>query len=210
MVLALLFLLAQDYRVAVPPIEDVPGLPRVLLIGDSISIGYGVPVRQLLAGVANVHRIPGNGATSANGVLQVEDWLGKGKWDVIHFNFGLHDLKRLDDGAPQVDLAAYERYLGLFVQRLKRSGAQLIFATTTPVPAGKVSPPRQSEDVVRYNRVALAVMEREGVAVNDLYGYALPRLSQLQQPVNVHFTNAGSEALAGQVAAAIRAALGKL
>ncbi len=210
MVLALLLLLAQDHRVPVPPIEDVPGLPRVLLIGDSISIGYSVPVRNLLAGVANVHRIPGNGATSANGVLLVEDWLGKAKWDVIHFNFGLHDLKRLEDGAPQVDIADYERYLGLFVQRLKRTGARLVFATTTPVPEGKVSPPRRSEDVVRYNRVARAVMEREGVPVNDLYGHAMPRLKEIQQPVNVHFTNAGSEALAGQVAAAIRAALGKL
>lgn len=136
--------------------------------------------------------------------------VGKGTWDVIHLNFGRHDLKRLDDGVPQVDIAGYERYPGLCVQRLKRTGAKLVFATTTPAPEGKVSPPRQSEDVVmyiRYNRTALAVMEREGVMVNDLDGYALPRLLQIQQPVNVHFTNAGSEALAVQVAAAIHAAL---
>lgn len=133
--------------------------------------------------------------------------VGKGKWDVIHLNFGRHDLKRLDDGVPQVDIAGYERYPGLCVLRLKRTGAKLVFATTTPVPEGKVSPPRQSDDVVRYNRAALAVMEREGVMVNDLYGYALPRPPQIQQPVNVHFTNAGSEALAAQVAAAIHAAL---
>lgn len=43
-------------------IKDAPGLPRVLLIGDSISIGYTEPVRMELAGKANVHRIPTNGS----------------------------------------------------------------------------------------------------------------------------------------------------
>ena len=38
------------------PIQDNPALPRVLLIGDSISIGYTLPVRELLDGRANLHR----------------------------------------------------------------------------------------------------------------------------------------------------------
>lgn len=42
------------------PVADDPDLPRVLLIGDSISIGYTKPTRQLLAGKANVHRVPSN------------------------------------------------------------------------------------------------------------------------------------------------------
>jgi lysophospholipase L1-like esterase len=200
---ALTLLQAQDFRVPVPSIEDTAGLPRVLLIGDSISIGYGLPVRKLLAGKANVHRIPANGGTSANGVFMVDSWLGKEKWDVIHFNFGLHDLKRLEDGEPQVPIDAYRRYLRLFAKRLKQTGAKLIFATTTPVPEGKVSPPRRPMDVVAYNKVALEVMLENGIAVNDLYGFALPRLDKIQLPVNVHFTNDGSEQLAGRVAEAI-------
>src|SRR5215470_12616323 len=60
-------------------IEDVPGLPRVLLIGDSISIGYTEPVRTELAGKANVHRIPANGSSTAVGLKNVESWLGTGK-----------------------------------------------------------------------------------------------------------------------------------
>jgi len=74
-------------------IEDVPGLPRVLLIGDSISIGYTVPVRDLLKGKANVHRIPVNGGPTLNGLKHLDAWLGTSRWDVIHFNWGLHDLK---------------------------------------------------------------------------------------------------------------------
>src|SRR3954471_24515888 len=83
-------------------IKDVAGLPRVLLIGDSISIGYTEPVRMLLSGTANVHRIPTNGATTANGVENLDSWVGTKHWDVIHFNFGLHDLRYMDNGNRQI------------------------------------------------------------------------------------------------------------
>lgn len=190
-----LLLLAQD--------NPNPGLPRVLLIGDSISMGYEAPVRKLLESKAEVRRIPANGGTSANGVFMAESWLGKEKWDVIHFNFGLHDLKRLDDGEPQVPLEAYKRYLRLFTQRLKQTNATLIFATTTPVPEGKVSPPRQPADVVLYNEAAVKIMQAEGVSINDLFGFAQPRLATIQRPVNVHFSYEGSGQLGAQVANAI-------
>src|SRR6185503_19430837 len=87
---------------AFDPDKDDPKLPRILLIGDSISIGYTVPVRNLLKGRANVHRIPDNGGPTTNGLAQLPQWLGKGKWDVIHFNWGLHDLKIMADGQCQV------------------------------------------------------------------------------------------------------------
>ncbi len=46
--LAASFLTAQAPNPAFAPIQDDPALPRVLLIGDSISIGYTLPVRRLL------------------------------------------------------------------------------------------------------------------------------------------------------------------
>ncbi len=202
-------LIAQDYRGPIPVIEDTPGLPRVLLIGDSISIGYSLPVRKLLAGKANVHRITGNAGPSSNGVFLMDTWLGKNKWDVIHFNFGLHDLKRLEDGKHQVPLDSYERNLRLIVQRLKRTGARLVWASTTPVPEGKVSPPRAPADVAAFNAAAARIMHENDVAVNDLYTFSLGRLSKIQQPVNVHFTPSGSELLAKQVARAIEQVLVK-
>ena len=77
------------------PIKDDPNLARVLLIGDSISIGYTLAVRELLEGKANVHRPPTNCGPTTRGLEQIDAWLGDKKWDVIHFNFGLHDLKYL-------------------------------------------------------------------------------------------------------------------
>jgi GDSL-like lipase/acylhydrolase family protein len=200
---------AQDYRAPVPPIEDDPSLPRVLLIGDSISIGYSLPVRKLLAEKANVHRVPGNAGPSSNGVFLIDSWLGNKRWDVIHFNFGLHDLKRMTDGEPQVPVDSYERYLRLIVDRLKKTDAKLIYATTTPVPEGDVSPPRKSSDVVVYNDIALRVMRENHVIVNDLCSFALRSLKDIQQPVNVHFTENGSNLLGQRVAAAIEAYLSK-
>src|SRR6266853_1547477 len=86
-------------------IQDVAGLPRVLLIGDSISIGYTEPVRAELRGNANVHRIPTNGATTANGLKNLDAWLGTERWDVIHFNFGLHDLRFMENKEHQISLS---------------------------------------------------------------------------------------------------------
>lgn len=195
--------------------------PRVLLLGDSISIGYTKPVQQKLADEAIVIR-PMRGERAENcsgttyGVDQIERWLqlGNGKWDVIHFNFGLHDLKRVDPDTAaastdpthprQAEPEVYEKHLRSIVKQLKTSGSKLIFATTTPVPEGDLNPHRDVNDVARYNAIAQKIMEEEGVAINDLYSFALPRLKEIQRPANVHFTPAGSAALAERVVTSIR------
>ena len=53
---------------AMEKITDNPKLPRVLLIGDSISIGYTISVRKLLADKANVHRPPTNCGPTIGGI----------------------------------------------------------------------------------------------------------------------------------------------
>jgi len=190
-------------------VEDTPGLPRVLLIGDSISIGYTLPVRELLRGKANVHRIPDNGGPTTRGIAQLDAWLGHGRWDVIHFNFGLHDLKINPDGSRQVPLEEYGRNLREIAARLKKTGARLVWATTTPVPGATANPPRQAADVVAYNAAARRVAEENGIAIDDLYGFALPKLAGIQIPANVHFTKEGYRALAERVAEAIAAQLNR-
>ena len=191
------------------PVVDDPKLPRVLLIGDSISIGYTVPTQKLLAGKANVHRIPENGGPTSNGLKKIDRWLGTGKWDVIHFNWGLHDLKMDAEGKHQVPITEYEKNLRALVKRLKATNARLIWASTTPVPEGKVSPPRKDSDVVAYNVVAKKIMEENGIAIDDLYTFARSMLDKIQMPANVHFTPKGSEKLAERVAASIQEALNK-
>ncbi|MFC1634867.1 GDSL-type esterase/lipase family protein [Planctomycetota bacterium] len=193
---------------------EKPSLAQVLIIGDSISIGYFKPTQALLEGKAIVVHNPGNAAHTANGLKRLTEWLGDTQWDVIHFNHGLHDLKYVDEqgknvsvekGKQQIPIDEYEINLEALVVRLKKTGAKLIFATTTPVPDGTGF--RVKGDAEKYNRVAEKVMKRHGIAITDLYSFALARLEDIQRPKNVHFTKSGSEQLAQQVANGILKAL---
>jgi len=194
---------------AMAPVQDVAGLPRVLLIGDSISIGYTQPTRKLLEGKANVHRIPANGGPTKNGVANIKKWLGTGKWDVIHFNWGIHDLKFMPDGKRQVEAADYEANLRSLVATLKATGAKLIWASTTPIPEGELNPQRKFGQVPEYNAIAAKVMTENGVTINDLNAWMAPRFEELHKPKDLHYTDAGSEHLAKKVAEAITQALAK-
>jgi len=194
---------------AMAPIVDVAGLPRVLLIGDSISIGYTLPVRQELTGKANVHRIPTNGGPTKSGIVNIAKWLGESKWDVIHFNFGLHDLRHMEDGKRQVEPADYEANLRSLVTDLKKTGAKLIFGTTTPVPEGKLTPQRTFGDVATYNDIALKVMKENGVAIDDLNAAVTPEIAKLQNPNDVHYNPEGYSVLGKAVVKSINAALAK-
>ncbi len=185
-------------------------LPKVLIIGDSISIGYTEPLQEFLAGKAIVKHNPGNAAHTRKGVENIDEWVGDADWAVIHFNHGLHDLKYVDDqgentrdrekGHMQIPVEDYEKNLEKIVARLEDTGAKLIFATTTPFPENVDGPLRDIEQVKVYNAAALRVMKKHDIAINDLYSFALPRLEETQRPNNVHFTKEGSKVLAEEVA----------
>jgi acyl-CoA thioesterase-1 len=212
---------ARKPNPAMQPVEDVEGLPRVLLIGDSISIGYTVPVRELLAGKANLHRPRANCGPTTSGLAGLDSWLATGgegkKWDVIHFNWGLHDLKYLgpkgenlqDPSDPknrqQVPPAEYEKNLRELVKRLQATEAKLIWRNTTPVPKGAKG--RVVGDSAKYNEIAAKIMKEAGIPTQDLYSYSLERQDEIQRKADVHFTPDGSKALAGEVARVIEEAL---
>ncbi len=177
------------------------GLPKVLIIGDSISMGYTQPAKELLAGKANVERPAENCRDTALGLEKLADWLGDKKWDVIHFNWGLHDIKLDLSGQQAVTIERYTRNMEDLAKRLKATGAKLIWASTTPVPEGASG--RLTGDEVRYNQAAAAIMKRNGIPIDDLYDKVKPLLAKYQQPQNVHFTPEGSKFLAEQVAAEI-------
>lgn len=194
-------------------------LPNVLLLGDSISIGYTPFVKEYLNGKANVYRPvrenekPENCLGTKNGILNINSWIGNGNWDIIHFNFGLHDLKHVDKitgensnnpkDPRQTSIRQYVKNLKEIIEILKRTKAILIFATTTPVPNELVKPFRDPGSVPKYNKAALKLMKKENIHINDLYTYSLPLLPEIQRPDNVHFTDTGSKVLGEKVSESI-------
>ena len=196
-----------------------PALPNVLLIGDSISMSYTVPVRQRLAGVANVYRAPNNCRSTRQTLAEIETYLGRVDWDVIHFNWGIHDITHLNDqrravpppeGKLQVGMEEYRDNLAKLVKRLKQTGAKLIWASTTPVgQKAEAKGYRRDRDVVAYNAMAAERMKKEEIAINDLYALVKPRAEQLLSD-GVHFNAEGTKVLAKAVSEAIRAQLAGL
>lgn len=198
--------------------------PKVLIIGDSISIGYTDKVAQLLREKADVERPmreegkAQNCGPTSKGISDLDLWLGDTEWDVIHFNWGLHDLcyrhpdstatghRDKVNGKITVEPEQYEANLRKLVARLKATGAALVWATTTPVPEGTLG--RFVGDEVTYNAIAAKVMAENSILIDDLYAYMQPEVEAYWQgPGNVHFTDEGSDYLAVKVAAAIEAVL---
>ena len=191
------------------PIVEVKGLPNVLIIGDSISIGYTLPTRALLKAKVNLHRIPTNGGPTTKGVNEIEKWLGTRKWDLIHFNWGLHDLKYMGKdgtnlvpkekgGIVQVSLHEYEKNLEKLVIRIKKSAKQLVWRNTTPIPPG--SKARYVGDSIKYNQAAARVMKKHGVPTLDLFTPSKKNMKDWMKEANVNYYAHGSQALAERVA----------
>jgi acyl-CoA thioesterase-1 len=186
------------------PVPENPSLPRVLLIGDSVSIGYTQGVRDHLAGKANVQRAPTNCGSSARIITNMDEWNLGSHWDVIHFNCGLWDIEDLPDGSRLVPIDEYEQNLREIVTRLKATGATLVWANTTPAPPANSGLAWNNTNVLAYNEVAHRVMQEMGVAEDDLYDFVTSSGPGLQIPGDIHFTPLGYQALAGKVASSIQ------
>jgi hypothetical protein len=198
-------------RPAKPPVipENPDNLPKVLLIGDSISGGYYKLVAKNLEGKAIVAKSSDNGESTAVGVLKIDGWLGDTKWDIIHFNWGVWDMYGWQYAADDRSPAMYAQRLETLVARMKKTGAKLIWATTTPVPPKPEATmlKRWKKEVVispelelKYREAALQVMKKRGVKVNDLFTLLKPRRSEFQADDNVHFSGKASALMADQIA----------
>lgn len=192
-------------------------LPRVFIIGDSISIGYTPFVVKALEGKAIVSRPKVNCNGTKMGVEKLDQWLGQEKYDLIHFNFGLHDMKHVDtktgEGTNnaadpvQSTLPVYKKNLQWIVNRLEATGAILVFASTTPVPAQSNRVMREPEQLIKYNKVASRIMRKHRIVINDLFHFTLPLVNEYQNPNDVHFTEKGYALLGEEVAACIQKTL---
>ncbi len=214
------FILSKILLYPLPDPRDVddPNLPRVLVIGDSISMNYHDSAKAALKGQANYYQVEGNAGPSDRGVSNLELWLGDYQkqgfhWDVIQFNFGLHDLKQpFDDttktfGAHQNELKDYKKNLKKVAKSLLKTKAKLIWCTTTPVPNSSKGPfARKKDEDLIYNQAAFEVIQKyPEIQINDINSKV--RQSSLfnfwREGNNVHFKDKEQVFLGQQVAEAI-------
>lgn len=201
----------KEYSSAFHNPVDNPELPNVLIIGDSISIGYTVEVRKLLKNKADVYRIKTNGRNSKYGLQNLDKWIGKQHWDVIHFNWGLWDVcyrnpkskaqghRDKENGTLTAIPKEYRANLEAIVKRLVKTKAKLIWAETTPVPDHELG--RKVGDSAKYNLIASDIMLANKVEINKLHSYALENIKNIQKGRgDVHFTKEGYRYLAQKVA----------
>jgi lysophospholipase L1-like esterase len=183
---------------------------KILIIGDSISIGYTPFVAEALQDEAIVIHNPGNAQHSGNGIEKLEEWLGDENWDIIQFNWGLWDLcyrhpdskvqgnRDKTNGTITLSIEEYEKHLTEIVSRLKQTKAKLIFVTTSYIPENEAG--RFAGDDIKYNTVAKNIMIKEGVLINDIYATS----KQIHKKYgkgndDVHYTEEGYKLLANPI-----------
>lgn len=195
----------------IPAVAQDKVLPRVLLLGDSIRLGYASLVAKKLDGVAVVVSPKENCADTSTTLAGLDKWVADAKPDLVHFNCGLHDLKlSKKTKSHQVPLDKYGPNLETIVARLRKTTPHVLFATTTPVidarhAARKADFDRLAPDVTRYNDAALSVMKRLGVPVDDLHRVVTDGgPDKLLGKDGTHYTPAGYERLADAVADTIK------
>lgn len=185
----------------------------VVLIGDSIRMGYEAVVRRELAGV-DVWSSEENGGDSRRVREKLPAWAMAHRPKVVHVNCGLHDLKKdFETGTSQVGLDEYRDNVTAILTQLKQEiNGTVIWAMTTPVNEQwhheRKGFDRFEADVRAYNAVAGEICAKLGVVINDLYSVVMAAgRDALLNPDGVHFGEAGCEVLGKAVAAEIRKAL---
>ncbi len=173
-------------------------LPRVLLIGDSITRGYYGGVELALKGKAIVCRLTTSKSLGDPGLIaEVHMILSQTKYDLVHFNNGLHGW-----GYSEKE---YEKGFGDLLKTFKKEtpGAKLIWATTTPMrEPGKDQFQAKTARIKARNAIAATLTNKEGIATNDLFGF-LEEKPTYWSGDGVHLNGEGTKALGVRVSGMI-------
>ncbi len=190
----------------------VPDGSPVVLIGDSIRLGYEHVVRRTLAGLV---WSPAENCRSSREVIgNLERWIPpelRGPRSIVHLNAGLHDLRRTPEtgGEPLVPPDEYRANLERIADAVAvRWDLRLILATTTPVDDERHASGRSSErharDVRAYNATLLSVAASHGLPVSDLHAVVCADPEALLGDDGVHLSPSGNRVVGEAVAEAIR------
>ncbi len=173
-------------------------LPRVMLIGDSITRAYFATVEEQLKGKAYVARIATSKAIGDPALLaEISTFLSQGTFDVVHFNIGMHGWAYTE--------AEYRQHFPDLIATIRKhvpAATRLIWASTTPIRKDREGGASNSRIEAR-NRIARELATAAGIPVDDLHAAASSAAGDIHTD-DIHFTKEGSAMLGAQVAAAIQ------
>ncbi|MBR5309012.1 MAG: hypothetical protein IKU43_09585 [Clostridia bacterium] len=192
-------------------------MKTLLLIGDSIRMGYDKSVRKTLDGIVNVY-FPGENCRFASYLLRnfheyfKEFGINGEDVDVIHWNAGLWDCLRLFGEDVHTPVEIYKYYIDRLCARIVKlcPNAKVIFATSTRVLSEKMSPDfkRYNEEIEEYNKAALEVVAKYGFEVDDLYALSASLPEAAHSDAVHYYTPVGTEAFTNKVLSYVVPALG--
>jgi len=180
---------------------------EIVLIGDSIRMGYQEVVRHLLRETARIWAPEENGGDSTNVLRHLDDWVFCRRPSIVHLNCGLHDIKRpFESLEPAVPIEKYESNLREIFRRLRReSAARIVWASTTPVNEALHNANKDfnrfEADVAERNEAAAGIAREFGIPVDDLFATVMGAgRDRLLTEDGVHFTEEGCRLLGTAVA----------
>lgn len=143
-------------------------MKKVLLLGDSIRLSYQPLVREKLEGTAEVMGPEDNGRFAKYTLWYINVWLDEfGRPDIVHWNNGLWDVYHFhNEMGIFTPLEEYVEYIKRILKELRRTGAEIIWATTTPVDNRNVN--CNNNEIDMYNDAIASYMAAEKVTINDL------------------------------------------
>ena len=190
-------------------------MKNLLLIGDSIRMGYDKSVKRTLEGKANVIFPTDNCRFAAYLLRKFHEYLSDIKGediDVVHWNAGLWDCLRLFEEDPHTPIDVYAYYIERVCVRIKKicPNAKVIFATSTKVLSEKMDKDfkRYNEEIEKYNEVAIKTVKKYGFKINDLYSLSVALPEEAHSDAVHYYTSAGTEAFTNQVLSYVVPALG--
>ena len=189
---------------------------KIVLIGDSIRMGYDKYVKEALSDCAEVY-YPTENCRFAQYVLRfVHEWKSKGEWptdvDLVHWNAGLWDCVEMFGDEPLTSYTYYSETIKRIHRRLKLlfPNAKIVFATSTAVQEEKYGPTfkRHNSTREKFNQTAKDALSDTDAIINDLYAITKNLPEEYHSDLTHYYPDKGVELIGGKVLSVICKELG--
>lgn len=168
-------------------------LPRVLLVGDSITYGYQEIVRKKMRGKAYIDYLATSYAVDIPIYSDlIKLFVNDRHYDIIHFNHGLHGI--------HLEKEEYRQRMSNCLKNIAQKG-KIALATCTIVfcEGNEELHPQWNIRVEERNAAIFEIAEKKNFSLDDLYSVSLAVPKEYRRKDGTHYKRKGCEMLAAAV-----------